>query len=402
MKNDRIVHAYDKNAPDQKTEERIWRRISMEADTESSTHLNTKPKRNDGFKTTPVMLVAQTERPLLRRAGLIAACAVLTVSVLAGGYFGFQELLRSEPQNYLPGASGAAPVQTTDYVVPEHTENTELRTNITETSGPSTEEMQKMREDRFRLQAIKVLEQAGFTNLMPEDATVQEIAPSYEWEREQVAVSWPDSDTPISVLFDAKDIVFLRVFGFDWVLRDGAPCATQEDADALAQKLFHSLPVNQDYVMDGCEKYDDEFWTYDFCRELEPGLYSHYECVRLSVNPTRGEAQFIKVFYVPLLDDHAPDAVPLTEEEALHGVGIDPNSAPDLKNSGRLSIKKSVTIPHRLLPDDRIEPANCSDVSFLCWKIEYHEPESEDYIAGGWVKYVDYYSGEIINYDYFG
>ena len=135
---------------------------------------------------------------------------------------------------------------------------------------------------------------------------------------------------------------------------------------------------------------------------MEPGLYSSYECVRLSVNPTRGEAQFIKAFYVPLLDDHVPDAIPLTEEEALQAVEIDLSSAQDLKNAGRLTIKRSVTIPHRMIPDDRIDPSNYNDVSFLCWKIEYHEAESEDYIAGGWVKFVDYYSGEIINFDFIG
>ena len=399
MKNNRIIRAYDRSAPSRETEDRIWQRISMKADMEANMDRAVDIKHIHK-SAAPVSLVAKAERPFLQRVGLIAACAVLTVSALAGGYFSVRKLFPSEPQEFLPAASGVEPSSSTEQGSTGCTENAVSITEVLESSDSGDAET--LSGETFRLHAAEILAQAGISDLRPEDATVEEQAPSYEWERVQVAVTWSDRETPITVLFDEQDSVFLRIYGFDWIISDDSPCASQEDADALALRLFHALPVDQDYVMRGCEKYDEEYWTYDFCREVEPGLYSSFECVRLSVNPTRGEAQFIKAFYVPLLDDHAPDAIPLTEEEALQAVEIDLNSAQNLKNAGRLTIKKSVTIPRRMIPDDRIEPANCADTSSLCWLIRYYEAESDDYIAGGWVKYVDYYSGEIINYDYIG
>lgn len=155
-------------------------------------------------------------------------------------------------------------------------------------------------------------------------------------------------------------------------------------------------------MLAGCEKYDEENWMYDFCREVEPGVYSWFECVRLRVNPVSGEACFIKAFYVPILDDHKPEDVPLTKEEALAVYNFDSASLQDLESSGRLIIKKAVAVPFLKDSDGNRAYGSYSDVSRICWCIEYHEPEDEDYIAGGWVNYVDYYSGEIIAYDIFG
>lgn len=402
MKNDIITRAYNSAAPDVGTEERIWQRISREADAYPTMQKNTTRRQNNESEARPVTLVAKKERPVLRRFGLSAACVALTVTALAGAWFGYQKWIHAQPQEVLPGASGVSISIPGERVEPEDTGASATSTDVPETTAPSEEEMAQMREDWFRLQAIKVLEQAGVTDLTPEDASVQELPPSYEWERDQIEVSWPGEDEPIRVLFDAKDIVFLRVYGLDWVLSDDAPCSTQEDADALAERLYHSLPVNQEYVMAGCEKYDSNYWTYDFCREVEPGVYSWLECVRISVDPETGTANFIKVFYVPLSTEHEEGQLPLSEEEALRAAGWDSDSVQDWNNKEGLTVKKVVAIRHSTNPGGGVDPEKHSDFSRICWKIEYHEPESEEYIAGGWVKYVDYYTGEIIDYDYFG
>ena len=120
-----------------------------------------------------------------------------------------------------------------------------------------------------------------------------------------------------------------------------------------------------------CEKYDEQYWTYDFCREVEPGLYSWYECVRISINPVSGELEGCHVFYVPLLDDHQEGDQPLTEAQALDVVrarGFDPDHCKELR------IRKVVETPNWIFSDQNTE----ANVIFIL---------------------VDYYTGEILGGD---
>ncbi|MBQ1371531.1 MAG: hypothetical protein IIY70_01240 [Oscillospiraceae bacterium] len=395
MKNDRIVRAYDRNAPNRETEDRIWQRISMEAE---KTQLQ-KVNLIRGSESESVRLVAKAERPLLRRLGFIAACVAVTVTVLAGGYHGYRRLLQLKPQVLIPGTSGGELGSGARQVGTDPSDKPVQTAEPSETVDSNAEAT--LTEDEFILQAAEILAQAGIPDVSPENAAVQREAADGR-ERAQVTVEWKDRETPICVVFDEKDGVLLNVCGFDWTMCADGPCLSQEDADALAERLYHSLPVDQSYVLAGCEKYDEENWMYDFCREVEPGVYSWFECVRLRVNPASGEACFIKAFYVPILDDHKPEDVPLTKEEALAVYNFDSASLQDLESSGRLIIKKAVAVPFLKDSDGNRAYGSYSDVSRICWRIEYHEPEDEDYIAGGWVNYVDYYSGEIIAYDIFG
>ncbi|MBR4194758.1 MAG: hypothetical protein IKQ54_10580 [Oscillospiraceae bacterium] len=364
MKNDKIVAAYDKAAPEPGTEDRIWAGVARAAERTEER----KAKRH----------------PVLRRALLAAACVALLASLVVGGYAAYERWKLPEPEPYtLDPEQGNVSV---------HTEQS-YPFSQTESSAAESAEPEKLSDAWFIQRGREILANAGITELSDGAVTVRRQKHLY-WNREEVDVSYPDGEDGIEVVFDAERGVFLGMTGIRWVLSDTAACRTQAEADALARRYYESLPVEQGYVMTGCEKYDEQFWSYDFCREVEPGLYSWYECVRVAINPVSGTLEDCVVFYVPLLDDHQPGDVPLTEEEALEALRA---QGFDLGSGEGVSIRKVVALPNWMFTDHAGVDLQAPDVSRLCWKLsiekKYDEFTTSTYFL------VDYYTGELLGGD---
>lgn len=382
MKSDKIIHAYDSAGPDNGAEERIWQRIRQAAEAPAER----RPVRLSGLAAqdadAPRIIEARKCRPFLRSALSAAACLAMVASVLALSFVAYQKWGHNAISPY-----GIATTASTDS---QHDLQQYVKTEADRTA-PTEGTM----ESWCLRRAQELLSDAGFAEMVPEQVhvTVTPWNSTLGQDRDEVTVSWETEGNTVSVTFDREDGVLLDVSGFDWSY-SGTPCADRDEADALARRFYESLPVEQGYKIASRNENDPDYWVYDFCREVEPGLYSWYECVRISLNPETGEAKLCRAFYVPLLDDHAPENVPVTKEEAIEIAGFDSNYDPEDTTQGVLTVEKKVAVTR----DGFFEYGkSCANVSRICWEVRYEEPKSEDYIAGGRILYVDYYTGKIIN-----
>lgn len=369
----RIVSAYEKAAPSAEAEGRIWTALAAEAARAEDRQVR--------------------RHPLLRRALLTAACVALAAVLVGAGYAAYEKWKLPEPVPYQPDPEhGNVRVHTEQrYSVPLQTEAT-----TPDESAVPPEEPESLSDLDFIEKARSILNRAGIVGPGTGEAAVRRQTHLY-WNREEAEVSWSLDGTPYSVTFDAQTGVFIGMSGIEWVLSDTAACQTQAEADALALRYYESLPVEQGYVMRSCEKYDEQYWSYDFCREVEPGLYSWYECVRIAVNPVSGALEGCRVFYVPLLDDHEEGDLPLTEVEALEAirsVGFDP------EGWDTVTVEKTVGLPNWNFTDQMIVDAQAPAVSRLCWSVQLSVgPDEDTPFSTETHILVDYYTGEILGGD---
>ena len=373
MKDPTIVRAYDKAAPGPGTEVRIFERILSEAS-------RTPQPRGTG------------SHPLLRRGLLAAACVALLAGLLTAGYAAYEKWSLPDPKPIQPDPkNGYVHVQQENtYPFPMQTEaGTTLPA-----SNSAGGEAEGLSDLDFIRMARDLLEQVGLE--APEAGAFRvRRQKNLLWDREETEVRLErGEDSPYTVTFDSQDGVLLGMSGIDWVITDAAACETRQEADELARRYYESLPVPQGYVRMEPEEYDEQYWSYDFCREVEPGLYSRYECVRVSVNPVSGKLVGCRVFYVPLLDDHQPEDIPLTQEEAEAVV----KDRMKLDGFTLVSAKKTVGLPNWIFSDkNRYPNQKASDVTRLCWELVY-EKEYEMFTTRTEIL-VDYYTGEILGGD---
>lgn len=381
MKNDIIVKAYNSAAPAPGAEERIWARVS-EAAAQTETGERSLARGCEAAAQTE--LQSTKRHPALRRALLAAACVAMLAALLTAGYAAYERWKLPTPTSYTPDAEGGnvAVHAESGYTLP------------TDRADPA--EAEPLSDEYFLLRAREILGRADVSLADGENAVVRRQTHLY-WNRKEVEVSWNRENTGISVTFDAEKGVFIGMSGIEWVLEDQSACTTQSEADALATRYYKSLPVEQGYVMQSCEKYDEQYWSYDFCREVEPGLYSWYECVRIAINPVSGGLEGCRVFYVPLLDDHQAGDLPLTEEDALE-VLREHGFHPDGWDT--VTVKKAVGLPNWMFTDQADVDLQASDVSRLCWSITLYRGENDDTPFSTTTHVmVDYYTGEILGGD---
>ena len=143
------------------------------------------------------------------------------------------------------------------------------------------------------------------------------------------------------------------------------------------------------------EHYDEQYWSYDFCREAAPGIYSAYECVRIAINPVSGALNGVNVFYVPLLDDHVPEDEALTREQAQAAA----QACPELHLDGYRLREAEITVglPNWIFTPYEAANAKISGVTRLCWSLVYERPDSE--FADEVHVLVDLYTGQILGGD---
>ena len=359
-----IKNSYDRAAPDRAAAVRIYERVLNAGET--------PPRRS----------------PTLRRV-LIAAAAVAALAVLAtAGYAAYRHWRLPEPVSYTPDSVGII------YKEHERSDYTlESRTADAETQ-PTPAGTDPLSDDALMQRALEILKQVGMLDVRPKQLTVVRQENLY-WGREELEVRFNQNDVRTTIKFNANTGKFLGMSGVDWQLEGAAACTSDAEASALAQRFYEALPVEQGYVMTNVEKYDAQYWSYEFCREVEPGIYNQYEMVRVAINPVSGRLTGCTVFYVPLLDDHEPGQERITREEAER---IAQNKVPE----GMELIGAEVVIgfPNWMFTEYAGTGLRASDVTRWAWGLTYERPNSE-FADRLWIL-VDCYTGEILGGDLTG
>lgn len=316
----------------------------------------------------------------LRQAVLIAACLALIAAISGVGYAAYQKWSLPKPESYEPGEMGNLDIHSeTDYTGevlenPEHTE-------------PLTDEY-------FISEAVEILNTVGLTEVDTDAMTVSRQEHMY-WDREEAEVYFTDAEPTTSVTFDADSGQFLNLTGIEWSEEEGQACETKEEAEALAKEFYELLPVPQGYVLRSCTEYDEQYWSYEFCREVLEGIYSSYECVRIGLNPKTGKLNLCNVFYTPLLDDHEPGDEPLSQEDA-ETIALSCDQL-DLSKHTLREAGVYPVLPNWAFTEHAGINHKASKVTRLGWVLTYENTDSE--FADVVMINIDYYTGEILGGD---
>ena len=303
----------------------------------------------------------------LRPVLIAAACLVLFGSI--GALATMEKWKLPAPTTY----------ETERFPIQEQTEYEE----IPETSEPLT-------DGAFMEKSVEILNVVGLEDVNTEAMTVTRQRDEY-WNRNEVQVSFTRDDLRTELSFDADTGKFLRLSGIDYLEGENRD-RTEEEVEALAWDYYQALPVEQDYQLLGRTVFDNQYWSYEFCKEYEDGLMNTYEMVRLGVNPVSGRLCGCNVFYIPLLDDHAPEDVPLTQTQAEE-IAQSCNKV-NLEGYTLTSAEKQIAMPNWWFTENIGANLQASNISRLCWVLTYEDRSSEfaDIIEID----VDYYTGEIL------
>lgn len=347
----RIQNAYDAIAPGSGVQERIWENLEKQAQTASASCWGRK------------LLI-------LGAAAAIFAC---------GGIAAYQGWHLSEPKQYEPDPEmGIYSIQTEQTY---HYEQAQME--------QTTPDERQWSDTDFIQAAVQILHTAGLEEI---DTSLMRVVRQENllYGRQEAEVFFENEAVKTSVTFDASFGHLLSLSSIDW--QEDAVAASQ-DPGKLAQEYYEKLPVAQGYVrMEQVEQYDDQYWSYSFCKEVQPGLFSYYEMVRISVNPVSGRLVGCNVFSFPLLDDHGAEDVPLREADAI--AAAEQLEMIDLTDYVLESARVQVVLPNWWFTEYMDGDLQYSDVSRLGWVLNYTKPDSE--FADEITVWIDYYSGEVL------
>lgn len=326
-----------------------------------------------------------------------AACLAIAAALSLGGFAAYERWRLPKPEVYEPTPNGGVlDIHSTEvYTAPVETgtdQETAQNEQPDSTSQPAPESGYS--DSFFMTRAAEVLEQAGLTDVDQSRMTVTRQENLF-WSREEAAVVYDLDDCRTEVTFDAKSGYLVHISSIDWdETREEAVCKTLQEAIDLARVYYEALPVPQGYTYTGCTEYDEQYWSLEFCHELENGLVNQYEMVRIALNPITGRLEGLNVFNVPLLDDHGPDDIPLTQAEAEAAA----ENCPSVNLEGKVlrSAEIQIVLPNWWFTDYFSDAGNAraSDVTRLAWSLVYENPDSW-YADELWID-VDLYTGEIL------
>lgn len=282
----------------------------------------------------------------------------------------------------------------------------------------------------FIAQTVTVL---GAVNKEEPEATALTVTRQTNqlWNREEALVTFIDGEGHTSeARFDAESGYLIGVTAFDKeVSSEGTPMSEAE-ALAIAQEYYDALPYARGYTYDYVEKYDDHAWSFSFDKPITLTLWgeevtvcSDYEQVRIVIDPCTGAFQLSNCFYVPLLDDHAPEDVPLTQEAAIDAVeqaGILPGGAEAYTAIGEVGICLprpgavdrwlgwAESDPASLAADTSVtetaEPGGDRyyGLTRLGWALTFRQTPEDSPFETLYLVCVDLYTGEILSVDMAG
>ena len=375
---DKIQNAYRKAAPDQAGTVRIYEKILNRA---NAAEIERTTGRSASFP---------------RRLAVAAAVVAAVVLMASVGYAAYQHWFLPAPETYEPGNNGIYQEHDRkDYNLAEL--DSRGATDPKPENGTEETDSQiivPLTDEAFIYKGLDILTQVGMLDVRPEQLTVIRQENLY-WGREEAEVAFDQGEVQTSVKFDAATGRFLGMHGIDWQLEDTS-CSTDADAAKLAQRFYEALPVEQGYALTHVEKYDGQYWSYEYCREVEPGIFNQYEMVRVAINPVSGRLTGCTVFYVPLLDDHAPGQERITQEQAEQIV-LD-NIPKEVEGMNMTQAETRIVFPNWIYTEYGSLPnRRASEVTRWAWVLVYEKENSE--FTEQIRVYVDCYTGEILGGD---
>ena len=365
MKSEKLIRAWDSSLPPEETRLGILYAVLRENRATST------PERSRTKKKRPIL------RVILVTAAIVAILAALTV----GGYAAVKKWALPDPVPYQPTENGNVDIHDT---VVYHEEDLESESEH-DPFKPDDEPGKPTDADLIR-KAVELLTTLGMEDVKSEEMTVTHQT-KLNYPREETEILFTRDDMRTHVTYNSETGKFLKLDGFEAAMRPGEEVS---DPAGLARAFYEKLPVEQGYALTpGVEKYDDDLWMYEFCREVEPGLYNYYEMVRITVNPETGRLVMVNVFYFPLLDDHGEDE-PLSEEEAVSRA----EEALDLSHQTLVEAKRLIVLPNWWWSEVSAPDLEYAKVTRWAWVLRY-QTENSWYDWDNEV-FVDLYTGEII------
>lgn len=355
MKDPKIVAAYDRCQPDDAVKERILAQMNVKK----------RPKKT------------------LRRLVLVAACIALLAALTTTGFALYEKWHLPAPELYEPGNQGIRDVH-----------ETVVYDSSAQESLAETESDETLSDADFIRMAAELLESVGLTDVNTETMTVAHQT-ALNYGREEVEVYFSDDRWNTSVRYHAETGALLSFSSIDYDDAITNPDTSEENAKALAEYYYALLPVTQGYEMTGCTQYDEQYWSFEFCRMVEPGVYNPYETVRVAVNPQSGRLTGCNVFHFPLLDDHEAGDVALTQADA-EKIAAE-SGAIDMEREQLTSAEVKIVLPNWMFTGYDSVHAMYSEVSRYAWVLIYTNSDGD--FETQTMIYIDLYTGEILGGD---
>lgn len=370
MKHEKFIHSYDKIQPDGAEKDRMRDAVlrcgrSQKELRSGEVHIRTRWRKR--------MIVP------------LAACFALLLAVAAAGGAVYQRWFLPEPMPYEQGSNGIFDVQgEKDYTWEQLPQD------------GSSEENEQLTDADFIQKAVEILKLAGLTDVDTQAMRVRRQT-HLKYGREEAEVFFTENEVKTTVCFHAGTGTLLSLSSIDWIEAEGQACATEEEGGKAAQGYYETLPVEQGYTLTGCTQYDEQYWSFEFTREVADGLYNAYEAVRIAINPLNGRLAGCNVFFFPLLDDHLEGDEPLTQEEAEKIAQTVMGKQVTNGNFVLESAEITVALPNWMFTENSGIDLEYSKVSRLSWTLTYHEPHRE--FASKIYVNIDLYTGEILGGD---
>lgn len=228
------------------------------------------------------------------------------------------------------------------------------------------------------------------------------------WNRDQVRVTFTLDEHNGEVVFDAATGYLISVTRFTDPVSTIAAPLTEEEALAAAQNWYEQLPYCQGYVYTYVNPIADDAWMYSFSRPINVEidgqtvtLTNDLEEVRISIDPRTGEFQTSNAFFVPLLDDHQPEDVPITREQAIETAlavtGIEDTA------TWTITAEYGIVLPNWWWTDyTPIGSTRAANVTRLAWTVTLERPagtvvDGEPLMFDDLMEVnIDLYTGEVL------
>lgn len=345
----------------------------------------------------------QKKRLRARRVLLLAAVVAVLAGFVVSGVAGYRKWSLPKPQPYANAEAGLYDVHSQveypaaagapDGAAPSAGEAENEPGAETGAAEPLTDEA--LLQKASQILALVGLQDADVGNMTLTRQTNQ------RYGREEAEITYTQSEYHTSICLQADTGALLSLRSIDWIEQPmAAACQTQEQAEQLARSYYELLPVQQGYVFTGCTQYDEQYWSFEFCREIEPGLYNTYEMARIGVNPVSGRLTGVNMFCFPLLDDHAPGDEPLTQAQA-EAIAED-YAGVDTAYYTLKSAEVMIVLPNWFFTEYMADSMNAQflTVTRLAWRLTYENTDGE-FVSERYVD-VDYYTGEVLGGDLTG
>lgn len=381
MPKEQLIRAYDALALDEAQKQALYARIEARA--------NDRRRRK--------------KRLRVRRALLLAAVVAVLAGFAVSGVAGYRKWSLPAPQPFANAQAGAYDVHSqVEYPAAAAAAGEDAQMDADAENEPDAETgaQAPLTDEALLQKAAQILALVGLQDTGLGSMTLTRQT-NQRYGREEAEITYTQAEYCTSVCLQADTGALLSLSSIDWIEQPMAvACQTQEQAEQLARSYYELLPVQQGYVCTGCTQYDEQYWSFEFCREIGPGLYNAYEMARITVNPVSGRLTGVNMFCFPLLDDHAPGDEPLTQAqaEAIAEKDAGVNTAYYTLKSAEVKI----VLPNWFFTEYMAESMNAqySAVTRLAWRLTYENTDgmfvSERYVD------VDYYTGEVLGGDLTG